>query len=659
MQELDGSLRQLDATIRQDLQNVTARFTPPLNPKENLGYFEYAENSFADNQGEDADDTLRFTVKAPEGRFFTGRFWPNWTGRYSIANLSQGQFAEWLRANPITVQSRYAEVIYFLRNGNLYRRVLLVAPELQSSIAAAAPPVVPATFGGLTIAPANHVQAASWLGMNDLSARPNKVDSGSGTFIQLNTLGDLTNRENRYASSRFYTDWLGYSGGTFTPGSPDGVPDDENGDSVPDYYPTLYYGAFTPTRTGLPANYPSALINEPIAPNRVAAANATDGFDRLAFPYVYPGAYSKPVIAQANAGLGWIHGPDPTNPQTTLTQLNLINHNPLDIGDSLPPPTPADLTNQPGQTGQTWWGWPTWRETLGSSWRDPGYALIAGQPDGLSPRDASVPVPTAAHLREMLPPSTTAYRVGSQPNTDQLGSALFATNNSNATVSPNLLWLQSWEDDLIMTGVRSFDVKAYDDAYGGYADLGWGADLRQYAGFLTPGTLQTATPFTLGNQHLITNADNVNVINPVFFWPPGNTGVWPPRNGVSFDLINQTMAHEGRIPPRIADGRADAQYPNWNPNVGDDSPSVVRLRRVWDTWSTDYTNAPATGVLTNPSNPLNGRQLGPPNGPPIYPSYPPPYPSALRGIQIQIRLVDPRNERPKQLTIRQDFSNRL
>ena len=36
----------------------------------------------------------------------------------------------------------------------------------------------------------------------------------------------------------------------------------------------------------------------------------------------------------------------------------------------------------------------------------------------------------------------------------------------------------SWEDDLIMTGVRSFDVKAYDNALAGYADLGWGDDLR-------------------------------------------------------------------------------------------------------------------------------------------------------------------------------------
>ena len=41
------------------------------------------------------------------------------------------------------------------------------------------------------------------------------------------------------------------------------------------------------------------------------------------------------------------------------------------------------------------------------------------------------------------------------------------------------LWSQySWEDDLVMTGVRSFDIKAYDNSLAGYADLGWGDDPR-------------------------------------------------------------------------------------------------------------------------------------------------------------------------------------
>ena len=65
IQQLDDQLSWLDATIRSDLEGVTARFTPPLDPAQNLGYFEYGENEFADIQGEDSDDYIRFTAKAP------------------------------------------------------------------------------------------------------------------------------------------------------------------------------------------------------------------------------------------------------------------------------------------------------------------------------------------------------------------------------------------------------------------------------------------------------------------------------------------------------------------------------------------------------------------------------------------------------------------
>src|SRR5262249_47549913 len=114
-------------------------------------------------------------------------------------------------------------------------------------------------------------------------------------------------------------------------------------------------------------------------------------------------------------------------------------------------------------------------------------------------------------------------------------------------------------------------------------------------------------------------------------------------------------------------------FANYSSNIGDNSAGVVRLRRVWDSWSTEYSNAPANGVyfnrlrpntiggVPNPaSDPLNGTPWGPRGStPPIYPSYPPPYPAPLRGIQIQIRVADPTNQRIKSLTIRQDFTDKL
>ena len=125
-QELDNQLRLLDLTIRSDLGGVTCKLTPPNNPKNNTGYLEYGENEFADVQGEDSDDYIRFTAKAPAGQPFTGRMW------IRAAAVSSG--ASYQPPQPITITSEYAEIIYFLRNGNLYRRVLLVAPALQSTI---------------------------------------------------------------------------------------------------------------------------------------------------------------------------------------------------------------------------------------------------------------------------------------------------------------------------------------------------------------------------------------------------------------------------------------------------------------------------------------------------------------------------------------------
>ncbi len=126
------------------------------------------------------------------------------------------------------------------------------------------------------------------------------------------------------------------------------------------------------------------------------------------------------------------------------------------------------------------------------------------------------------------------------------------------------------------------------------------------------------------------------------------------------------------MPPLSNDNRFDAQYRSTVPggttaaypqrtigNVGDDNPAVVRLRRVWDSWSTEYTQAPGTGVYLDRHRPTAVFPAGPPYSPPIYPSYPPPYPAPLRGIQIQIRVTDPTNQRIKTLTIRQDFTDKL
>ena len=71
-----------------------------------------------------------------------------------------------------------------------------------------------------------------------------------------------------------------------------------------------------------------------------------------------------------------------------LPYLQAMNHNPLDFGDNLPTPDlPTGVTKD--DLKQTWWGFPTWRETLSPTWADPTVPVnVSGQPLGLSPLTA-------------------------------------------------------------------------------------------------------------------------------------------------------------------------------------------------------------------------------------------------------------------------------
>ncbi len=398
-----------------------------------------------------------------------------------------------------------------------------------------------------------------------------------------------------------------------------------------------------------------------------------------------------------------------------LTYLNALNHNPLDLGDNLPTPVNPLPTNETAQIQplQTWWGFPTWRETLSPNWTDPTVQVNVGPVRLASNGGAVSPQPPAGLtyallnvtggtvnlanpnnvLKNLLPPMISSWNAGASTvnvpwlrNTDQLycdGQGIFSvflTNPNNGNLNMPL-WSQTWEDDLIMTGVRSFDVKAFEPCLGSYADLGWGDDLRMYLpyqnvtggpynlniGNFNPTTVRPTSLFLAG-----TSNTPLAGTPSLFAWPPANPQTNPTT--VIYNTLGQTFAHEGRMPPLINDNVYDAQSgvaANYlgvlspflvanggnynNGNVGDNSNGIVRLRRVWDSWLTDYSVAPRTGVAS-----LNGGfPQGYPFAPPLYPSYPPPYSAPLRGIQIQIRVVDPTNQRIKSLTIRQDFSDKL
>jgi type II secretory pathway component PulJ len=162
MLEAADRLRVVQTRLQQDLGGVTVTMNPPCRPEDNAGYFEYIEGPVTSDTARnyvvdsdngntqdttvgDFDDILMFTTRST-GRPFVGR------------------------CNGTTVQSDVAEVAWFLRGRTLYRRVLLVAPQVNLA-------------GG----------PADYYTRYDISARPN-----AGGMIA-NTLSDLTRRECRFA----------------------------------------------------------------------------------------------------------------------------------------------------------------------------------------------------------------------------------------------------------------------------------------------------------------------------------------------------------------------------------------------------------------------------------------------------------------------------
>ena len=166
--EMNGQVRALTVQLQNDLDGITVNMFPWLQLQSGLGYAEFTEgpghdydtdgdgaNNHNDPDHEsfhgDIDDVLMFTSRKKDGLF---------VGRFGNTN----------------VQSNMAEIIWWVQldgDGipNVYRRVLLVRPDLNLSGA----------------------NVATFFQDNDISAHR------EGTSMVANTLADLTKRENRFA----------------------------------------------------------------------------------------------------------------------------------------------------------------------------------------------------------------------------------------------------------------------------------------------------------------------------------------------------------------------------------------------------------------------------------------------------------------------------
>lgn len=634
-QDLDQQLRRLDTLIRTDLEGVTARMTPPLNPADELGYFTYFENQFSDPQGEDSDDILAFTTKAPPGQPFKGRAWLPDLARLEGRNLDDDDALDLMAERmPVIVTSEYAEVIYFQRGGNLYRRVLLIDPKRRGTLHAV-------MQNGTTIGiPANEEEPGqfafhsdrnmlpdgehvpfSWLGMNDLSARPgtgvrNLTNQGPAhplnieNFLPIpNALGDLTELHNRFARPRWSDDYLtrvvnpSTNQVTFVPG-PDGIPDDTNFDGVPDYFPTLY-------PNGLNAQARNILTGAAVGPlYRVPVGNAVAGgvnFQTAAFPFV-PRMMVRGYDLNNLPPTGFLH--------PMARRNNQVNHFPLPVGDSFYSalgiaPTSADLDDN-------WFGMPTWAETS-VGWiqsAEAGGQIIAyTDPVAIINNDENT-VP----FNRLFEPNYTNHL---QPAGQRFAPTAFQDGVITDHGDLSFILINGlkvpvvYQDDLLATGIRSFDVKALDVNVKAW-DTG------------------AAAAFPFATAYVDLGYADVDA--------DGQPGF---PNLAAAQAALRTLGHEGRMPPLVNDFRQDPTFPLLN--IGDNA-NIERLRRCWDTWSTTLVRTPRPLLMPSILETSNR---------PALPSYPPPYPEPLQGLQIQIRLTDPKNDKVRTLTIRHDFTGKL
>lgn len=192
-------LRSAGDLLRKDLEGVTVTPLPPRDPKNQEGYLEWTEgpmstaaippsapsgwavnlNEFDTNNPNqyerdstvgDVDDILMFTTRREDTPF--------------VGRCLDGA------GNRIEITSQVAEVAWFVRGNRLYRRVLLVAPEMLEYAD---------QDGNRRLAPNEWGANQNYYGWFDVAARWEYDPATDQLYLIPCTLGDLTKPENRYA----------------------------------------------------------------------------------------------------------------------------------------------------------------------------------------------------------------------------------------------------------------------------------------------------------------------------------------------------------------------------------------------------------------------------------------------------------------------------
>lgn len=242
--ELSGQLRNAANLLQEDLDNITLRPDPPSNPMTAKGYFEIIEGvrSDIDNDGDLQIDVLNdpqqnvFLVKPPSLTDFAGGGTPQLAERIdaNFLNDVRGILGDtddvWMATvrstdkpfrgrldlrplgvdlAPIIIESNVAEVAWWIEGVpgptgeavefSLVRRALLVVSPQQLSQKLAEIGVTTNVMAVLNNTVASPALMIRFLEQNDISVAFRFDRIASAYRLRLNSLDDLSRRENRFA----------------------------------------------------------------------------------------------------------------------------------------------------------------------------------------------------------------------------------------------------------------------------------------------------------------------------------------------------------------------------------------------------------------------------------------------------------------------------
>ena len=249
--EMSGQLRGVAVRLQADLDQETAPLQPWLDSNAGLGYFEYIEGPGNDWDSNN-DNAHQDITRTDDNRFNRFLTYEQFSGQSQfnevrsidaketrLANSARGDFDDVLmftarssaepfvgqvlgtlrapdqygrrvlfydRSDPTftTIQSDTAEIIWWTWNGILYRRVLLVRPDilLEDPFRGQGDPLDLSERGGVVPDANPDMPDVFFFSANDLSVRL-EPRFGPNRFIRVtNSLADLTLRQNRYAHVR-------------------------------------------------------------------------------------------------------------------------------------------------------------------------------------------------------------------------------------------------------------------------------------------------------------------------------------------------------------------------------------------------------------------------------------------------------------------------